>query len=450
MYGAVALAKGDLAGARKSFEKALQLRPTYLPAAYELAQLDLFARKPEDARKRFEAMIAKEPGNEQVYIALAELLARAGAPPAEVATTLQRGVAANPQAAGARLALINYQLRMGETKAALVAAQEAASALPSDARVLDAAGVAQEAAGEINQAIETYRKQAALQPQSTRPLLRLAGLYARQKQTDEAIEALRRVQKLSPRPQELVPQMVQIYLNANRVDDAVKEARALQKREPKNAGGWMLEGDIELAQRRFGDAERLYREALKLEPKSGTAAAKLHTALVGGGKRGEADALAKAWVAQNPKDLAFRLYLGDREQAAGNLKAAAAHYQAAVAIEPKSAVALNNLASVGGELGDPKALGYAERALALAPDNPVVLDTYGTLLVRKGETDKGLQALVRARSLAPQRNDLRLSYAKALIRAGKKDEARRELEALQSVKGGFPGKDEVAVLVKKL
>jgi hypothetical protein len=37
-----------------------------------------------------------------------------------------------------------------------------------------------------------------------------------------------------------------------------------------------------------------------------------------------------------------------------------------------------------------------------------------------------------------------------LIKAGRKDDARRELEALQAVKESFPGKGEVAVLMKGL
>jgi predicted Zn-dependent protease len=52
--------------------------------------------------------------------------------------------------------------------------------------------------------------------------------------------------------------------------------------------------------------------------------------------------------------------------------------------------------------------------------------------------------------MAPTRNDLRLNYAKALAKAGRKDDARRELQALQGVKENFPGKDEVAGLLKGL
>jgi len=450
MYGLINLAKGDRAAARKSLERALELQPVYLPAAHTLAQLDIMAKQPEDARKRYEAMIAREPQDEQIHIALAELLARTGAAPNDVGVALQRAVTANPQAPPPRLALISFYLRAGDTKAALAAAQDALAALPSDPGVLDAAGVAQEQAGEINQAIVTYNKLAALQPHVVQPLNRLAALYLKQNDTEKAIDSLRRAQKIAPRGHDVQSQLVQVYVSAGRPDDALKEARELQKREPKFAGGYSIEGDIHFSQRRFSEAERLYREALKREPRANAVAVKLHGALWASGKRAEANSLAKNWVSDNPKDAVMRLYLAERELAAKNLKASAMHYQAAVEIEPTNALALNNLAWISSEVGDGRALAYAERAVKLAPNNPSVLDTYGMLLLKQGRTSEALLVLQRGRRLAPARHDLRLNYAKALIKAGKKDEARKELEALQSVRESFRGKDEVVALSKGL
>ncbi len=53
------LAKKDVAGARKAFERAIEIDPMYMPAIASLAALDLADKKPELARKRFEAVLAK-------------------------------------------------------------------------------------------------------------------------------------------------------------------------------------------------------------------------------------------------------------------------------------------------------------------------------------------------------------------------------------------------------
>lgn len=450
MYGIVNLAKRDHEAARKSFEKALELQPTYLPAAHNLAQLDILQKQPGVARKRYEAMIAKEPGNEHIYLAMAELQNRTEASPKEITATLVRAAKANPQAPAARLALINYQLRVGDTKGALAAAQEAVAAIPSDPRVLNAAAIAQEAAGETNRALETYNKLASLQPQAVEPLYQLAAFYVRQKKLDRAIETLRRAQKIAPGERDVVPRLVAAYLGAKRFDDAFREARALQKREPDFVGGFSLEGDIYAAQRNFAEAERLYRLALKLEPRASAVAVKLHAATIAAGKPSEADAWARKWIAENPQDAVMHLYLGERALREKDLKTSASHYRAAISIDEANVVALNNLAWIGGELGDPKALSYADRALKLAPSNAGVLDTYGMLLVKQGEAEKALPYLERAQKIAPARNDLRLNHAKALIKAGKKDAARSELEALSKVTESFAGKDEVAGLLKTL
>jgi hypothetical protein len=131
-------------------------------------------------------------------------------------------------------------------------------------------------------------------------------------------------------------------------------------------------------------------------------------------------------------------------------KAAVTHYQAVVRLQPENVIALNNLAWAAGQLGDPKALDYAQRALRIAPESPLVLDTIGVLLVSSGDTSKGLEYLTRAVALVPDRNDIRLNYAKALVKAGKKDEARKELTQLAAVSQDFSGKAEIPALLKQV
>ena len=450
MYGLAYLAKHDVPAARKSFERALELQANYLPAARNLGILDLAEKRPEDARKRFEAMIAKDPRNDQIYLALAEFQVRTGIENKVVAETLQRAVDSNPQSVAARESLINFHLANKDVKAALTAAQAAVAAMPSDPRILGLTATVLEAAGDTNQAIERLNKLASLQPQAPGPLLRLAALYLGQKQVDKAVETLRRAQKLVPAGQSVVPQLVQVYLAAQRPEDALKEVRELQKREPKLAIGYALESEIYLSQRKLAEAERALREALKVEPKADIVAVRLHEVLVAGGKSGEASFHAKKWLAENPKNVTMRLYLAERELAAKNLKASAALYREVLAVDENNALALNNLGWISGELGDVNALDYAAHAVRLAPNDASVLDTYGMLLLKKGEVDKALLVMERVRKLAPARNDLRLHYAMVLIKAGRKDDARRELEALQAVKESFPGKGEVAVLMKGL
>ncbi len=450
LLGSVYLAKKDSARAREQFEKALELSPGYLPAATSLGRLDIETNKPATARERFTAIVAREPSNEQALLGLADVMLRTGAAAAEIAATLQRATVVNPGSSSARFALIAHYLRVNDPGLALTAAQEAAAAFPNDPQILYALGRAQEAAGLVNQAIETFNRLSALEPQSKFPLMQLAAVHARRADYDKVINALQRAQRISANDPSMVRDLVAAYLLSGKPEDAVRLARALQASAPRMPAGYLLEGDARASAKQWADAERAYRAGLKAAPDSGVLALKLHGALAASGQNSEAEAFAKRWLAGHPKDTVLRIGLAEHALRAGNLRSAVIHYQTVVEHEPNNAVALNNLAWASGQEGDPKALGYAQRAVQIAPQNAAALDTLGSLLIAAGDTDKGVEYLGRAKALAPDRSDIRLNYAKALIKAGRKDAARSELEALQAAPEAFASKAEVAAVLRGL
>jgi cellulose synthase operon protein C len=237
-------------------------------------------------------------------------------------------------------------------------------------------------------------------------------------------------------------------VTAGKPEEALKQAKAFQQTNPKSVAGYILEGDTYASGGQWAQSERAYRDGLKVNVASEGLALKLYGVLVASGKKAEADAYARKWLADHPADNSFRTFLAEQALRAKDFKTAAALYQAIVAQQPDNPIAWNNLAWTAGQLGDPKALSYAERALKLAPDSPAVLDTMGVVLAAKGDTAKALEYMKRAVSLAPDRHDIRLNYAKALLKAGRTEDARKELLQLQAVSQDFPGKSEIAALLK--
>jgi len=429
LKAAIYLAKRDAPNARANLERALSLKPDYAPALYNLARLDLAEKKPDQARKRYETILAKDPSNETALLGLADLLTATRAPREEVGALLQKAVTANPSSVRARIALISFHLQGGDAANGLTAAQQAQAAFPENARLLELLGLAQLASGDTNSAIATFGKLGSAAPNSPAPLLRLAAAQLASKDINAAIQSLRKALELNP---DLVPvrqQLAALQLQQGRPDAALAEARSVQKRMPDQAVGYVLEGDVQVAQKKWPEAERAYREALK-HGKSTAVAARLHTVLVTAGKQKEADAFAQAWLKEQPKDAAFHLYLADRSLRTKDFAAAARHNKAVLEIQPKNAIALNNLAWVSGQLGDPKAVEYAEQALAIAPQSPAIQDTLGWLLVERGDVARGLELLKKAAAGAPNAGEVRLHLAKALIKAGDKGAARKELEAI--------------------
>ena len=447
LRGAVLLAKGDAPGARRSFERALEIDPQFLPAATSLANLDVRDKKPDDAKKRFEAVLAKDPKNSKALLALAALRAKAGGSPDEVAALIQKAVAANPADVEARLALIAVW-RGKDAKKQVTAAQEALAAFPDRLEILDAAGQAYRVAGDSNQALNTYNKMIQLRPDSPLPLMRIAELQIAAKDNAAALENLRKALALKPDLLEAQRAIIALDVTGGRINEALKAARDVQKARPTESVGYILEGNVYASNKAWSEAATAYRTGLN---RVGTSdlANYLHSALNAGGKRAEADSFAASWLRDHPKDRGFRHYLAQIAIAKKDYASAAGQYNALLENNQDDVLALNNLAWVAGQLKDPNALQYAERADKLAPNSPAILDTFGMLLVEKGDTARGIELLQRAVAAAPDAAAIRLNLARALIKAGQKDAAKKELETLARLGDKFPAQAEVAKLINE-
>ena len=430
LKGIVYLTKRDIATARANFERALQIQSDYLPAIGNLAQLDRLDKKPDAARKRYEAILEKEPKNEQALLGYAGLVQSLRGDPSEIESLLKKALTANPQSISARTALVNFYIQRGDGKQAQLAAQDANAALPNDPRTLEMLGQVQLATGDAMLAVGTFNKLVAARPGSVEPLIRLARALVAVKDYDKAVEKLREALAINPEVYEAYREIVVIYAMSGRTEQALREIKSIQRRQPDDARGYILEGDLWGSQQKWAEAESAFKAAQKRAPDDGMVAVKLHATLSGGGKNAAADAAADKWLREHPKDVVLHNYLGERALRKQDYKSAARHYQAMVAQQPDNVIFLNNLAWVSGELGDAKAMSYAEKAFALAPTNPAILDTLGTLLVKKGDLTQGLDKLQQAAQLAPNQSAIRLHLAKALIKGGDKAAARKELDAL--------------------
>ena len=449
LRGRTLLARNDLAGARASFERALALDATHFQSVAALASLDVVEKKPDEARKRFEALLAKDPKNSKAMLALAELRARSGGKKEEVADLIRKAVNADPADKVPRLLLVEFLLRVNEPKQALSAAQSAVATIPESPELLDALGRAQQASGDMNQALITYNKVSAMQPGSPLPLMRLANAHMAAKDKDAAAAMLRKALAVKPDFLDAQKGLVGLTLEGGNLPEALAIAATVQKQRPKEAVGYLLEGDAQASQKKWEPAGEAYRRGLKQVP-SPDLAAKLHFALGKLDKKAERDKLAATWIKDNPKDTGFRLYLADAALAGKDYASAEKEYLNVIQVQPTNAIAYNNLAWVTGKLNKDGAIAYAEKAIALVPNQPAYADTLAMLLSDKDNYAQALEWENKALALQPDNPVFRLNLAKIHIKGGKKDLARKELDELAKLGDKFRGQDEVASLLKSL
>jgi putative PEP-CTERM system TPR-repeat lipoprotein len=447
--GVVYLAMRDNAHARASFEKALSLNPEFATAVFQLARLDTLEKNYDGARGRYQSILAKDPQNGAALLALAELLAVTKASPDEIRAAIERAVAANPASAQPRLALIAFHVGRKDWAAAVLAGQAAQAAVPDNPAILEALGVAQFASGEQNQAIATLKRAAQLRPDNAQTLLMLAELQTRMKDWDGAIQSMRSAVDVQPASAPIWLALAAVHDEAGRIPAGMDEARRLQKQNPDRAVGFGLEAELDARQKKWPEAVAAYRAAFARQPDA-PVMLRLLGLLEAAGKPGEVQSAAERWIRDHPRDVVVRAYLGEVAIRRGDYKAASQQLRNALEFDPDNVVVANNLAWVLGEMGDPKAIEYAERAYTLAPNVAGVNNTYGWLLVQKGNTARGIELLRRAVELAPNDVNKRLILARALVKAGDKSAAKKELAGL--AKDNIPAnmRDQAEKMLKDL
>lgn len=449
LRGRALLLKKDAAGARKAMERVLEIDPNYFPAVAVLSVLDNADKRPDDARARLEAAIKRQPGNVQAHLALVELRAANGATQSELADLLRKALEAAPASPLPRLLLAEHHLRNNAPKDALTVAQQGVAALPDDVQLLDVLGRAQSANGEHNQALATFNRMAALQPQSPQPLLRMASAHLLASDPAAAGQSLRKALELDPQLLQAQQGLVSLAMSAQKPADALSISRTVQKQRPKEAVGYLMEGQIHAAGKAWDKAADILRVGLK-QIASAQLAVPLHEVLLSAGKKPEADRWAAEWLHTQPKDAVFPLYLGSRAIDNKDYPESLRQFERVIALQPNNAVALNNRAWLKGELGLGGALADAERANALAPNQPAFMDTWAMLLSAANQHDRAVELEKKAVQMQPQLLRLKLNLAKIQIRAGNKDAARVLLDELGAAGEKFPAQAEVEQLKKTL
>ncbi len=447
LLGAAYEGTKDVVMARRSYHKALELNPDYVTAALNLARLDLIDGKRDEARVAYEAILEHHADQPLALVALAKMASEDGRTQEGIAL-LERARERNPRAVQPRLVLASYYLRRGNANETLTIAREAyglAPQLPAAALLL---GRAQIANGLSDDAISTLSELAERYPASVEAHMQLALAYGQKRDAENTRRALERVLALAPGNPLATLGLGNLALRTGKADEAMKIARELQKTQPQSPAGFSLEGDVLMAKNAPREAASAYATALDKAPASVTVL-KLYAAEKRA-KKSQASTRLSDWLEKHPNDAAVRLAYASVLHQSGQKAQAVAEYERVLKTQPGSVLALNNLAWLYFETGDPRALEIAERAYNRAPNRAEIIDTYGWLLVKSGAIEQGLRLLEEAASLNPNNGDIRYHLAAALAKAGDQGRARDELGTLLGSGGDFPEKPAAEALYQVL
>ncbi len=441
-------AKGDNAAARVSFEKVLALDSKFFPAVVNLAKLDLLDGKPAQAEAHLAEALKLRPDDPDALIELGRV-EQARGDLGKAARWLEKARTAEGNRVKARLALVNLYLRMSRPKDALAVAKEAEDKAPDSAEVMIAEARCHLALGRPDLAQVIYQREASRAGFDTALLYRLAGLQLEAGASKDALWSLEKATKGDPSFLPAQIALVEGQLRFGNRELARDRATSLRDQYPDKGVGYRLLGDVQMADGNFTGAAQSYQTSLAKEPRSKTAI-RAHEALRRAGKVAEADKLLTDWLSTHPDDTVAKAALAEAYMRDGKDDKARTLYEQVLAVWPTAPSVLNNLAYLYDKAGDPRALAHAEQAQKLAPNDAVINDTLGWILVHQGKPASGLRYLRNAHALASTNGEIRYHIAAALDALGRRDEARLEIQAALEGPAAFDGLEQAKALQKRL
>ncbi|WP_164847002.1 XrtA/PEP-CTERM system TPR-repeat protein PrsT [Neptunomonas marina] len=423
LYGVSLLAAGQLSAARQQFEHLLSITPAFLPAKINIAKIDTLEGQLLQARESLLALNQAEPENVKVALELARVEEADGNIAearkwAERATSMQSGY-------------LEASLYLADILVALKAYEEAESAIRAAVHANGNSLEAKSALAQIqfiqqkNKAglttLKTMVKDAGFDIDA---LYKIARLQLRAGSIKDAQYSLAKILQVDSQNYQALVLITELQSKQGLFNDAQTSLDQLRAAYPQNPVSAKLQGDLFLAQGRLPEAETAYREGLALQPVDSLAVSLVRT-LQQQGRIDDALSEAAKWRDTMPDSLILKATESELLLHKQNYRGAVVLLAELLKAQPDNVSLLNNMAYALSHLNVGEALKFAKHAYGLAPENPLVTDTYGWLLVKNGDREEGLRYLREAVARAANRPEILYHLSSVLAELGRDAEAKR-------------------------
>ncbi len=364
----------------------------------------------DEAVKAYQAALSAAPTSVPVQAKLAELyLAQRNF--RDALQFSQQVVKARPQSAPAHLLYARALLQSGDFPNAERELLALAKAAPSSAEVHTWMGMLYEAKRDVGGARRSFERALELQPESD---IALAGLASADLAEKKPAAALARI-----------------------------EAQLAKK--PNDTTLVMMSGMAYMAVRDLPKAEAAYRRLLELDANQMDAYSRLGAIYLAQNRLNEAIANFEVMAKRPGAAASAETMIGTILLQQNKVTEARAHFERAVQLNPRAAVAANNLAwdysNNGGNLE--AALQLAQLAKAEIPDNSSITDTLGWVYYQKGLASLAVTTLKEAVAQNASNPNIHYHLGLAYLKNGNKVEARSALQHVLKLNPAFPAADDV-------
>lgn len=463
LSGMVYVQKNDMAQARKSFEKSLELAPQYLPSLEQLVNLDISANQFTAALNRVNKQTDQQLGAARqlllakIYMARAQNLANgdakigsgdaklnvpiAQADVNQAETALHKAIEMEPGRDAAYLLLAQLYVSSGKEQVALDGLNNVVSKTNNPAVYLQI-GMIYETLKDYAKARDAYEKVIAAQPDSGPALNNLSYIYAEHLvDLDKALTLAQKARQLAPRDPSTADTLGWVLYKKG---DYTHARPLLEESVSKMSELAEVQFHVGMA-RYMMDDEAPARTALQeaassTENFSGKEEAARRLAILSMDV-GTADAKTKADLEKrlqdDPNDPVVASRLAAIYERDGALNKAAQTYELSLKQNSQNARIMGRLARVYINLNQPdKAMDMAKDAHKLAPEDAVITCMLGRLAFQSGDYTWAANLLQDAAPRLSNRPDVQYDLAWSYYTVGRVNDAEK---TMQSASPGLTG-----------
>lgn len=439
--------QGDFVRAKDLLARAVAKEPTNMTALTTQARVEMLAGDQQAAGIAVDKALSVNASDVKARLLQVEIAARSG----DLATAtkrLEEMRAKDAKAVEPRILLARIYLQQKDTTKADEVIREVHGRAQSEPVVAAALGRFYMDAGRFEEALSWFRSAAKSDTANPSHGMSVARAQFALGNNSAARETLETLLASHTALVSASAALVMLDLREGRREAAATRVADLRRDHPRDPSVALLQGDVAMSGKAYQDAAKAYASASELVP-SGASAVRAYRARQLGGLP-NATAPLEAWLQREPRDVAARMVLAEAYAADGQRGRAIEQYEQAVAAPKPNPMALNNLAWLYHEERDSRAAATAKRAFDAAPQVPAIADTYGWILVERGDVEQGLPILQKATQDSKLQPEIHYHYAVALARAGRREDARRELRLLTRSDAKFNSAADARKLLTEL
>lgn len=433
----------DYSGAAATVAKILARDPRNAEALMEAGSIALVRRDPAKALQVFQDMDHLTPNRPAIKYQLAIASLMGGDKTAAMAA-LNQAVKLDPNFSRAAVLLANLHIRTGETADAMAVLEPLIKKNPNDIDAQLELARAYLAERRPSEALAVYDQMLKRFPNSPQIPFLIGGVYEMEQRLPEAFAAYQRALSLAPRNLPTVEKLIDLALRGKNYTEAKKIIAQQMQQNPSLPEPWLLQGRVQWAMGQTNDAVASFSKAIDLNATSPAPYLLLAQLYLASHQEDQALARLSMLTAKTNNTTAL-IEIGGIHQLLHQYDAARDAYQKAYESDPKSAIALNNMAYLDSEYLNnlPKARELAEQARQLTPNDPRSADTLGWVLYKEGDYPRALTLLQEAAEAMSADPEVQAHLGMTYYMMGERAMARLYLDRALAGGGDFSGKTRV-------